>query len=97
VRSPTSPYAGEAPEDYRTRILRQVEDAADQRRRDLESQASTLKSPAARIFVWERLHQTRMPRDPAHGLVAVIAAHTGLTTEEVLDEQRARFGNTPPG
>lgn len=92
-----SPFAGEAPEDFRTRILGQQAAAAEQRRRDLADQSSTLKTPAARIFVWERLHQTRMPRDPAHVLLTVIAADTGLTTDEVLIEQRARFGAAAPG
>ena len=92
-----SPFAGEAPEDYRTRILGQQAAAAEQRHRDLADQSSALKSPAARIFVWERLHQTRMPRDPTHALIPIIAAHTGLTAEEVLIEQRARFGAPAPG
>jgi hypothetical protein len=72
-------------------MLQQQADTAERRRQDLKDQASTQKTPAARIMVWERLHQTRLPRDPAHGLVAVIAANTGLTTEEVQHEQRERF------
>ena len=84
------PFAGEAPDEFRTRILQQQADAAERRRQDLKDQASTQKTPAARILVWERLHQARLPKDLAHGLVAVIAASTGLTTEQVHDEQRER-------
>lgn len=91
ARRPHAPIAGEAPDEYRTRVLQQQADSAARRRQDLKDQASTLKTPAARIMVWERLHQTRLPRDPAHGLVAVIAANTGLTTDQIHDEQRERF------
>lgn len=97
ARRTPSPIAGEAPDEYRTRVLQQQADTAERRRQDLKDQASTLKTPAARIMVWERLHQTRLPKDPAHGLVAVIAANTGLTTEEVQDEQRERFRTLPAG
>jgi hypothetical protein len=97
ARRTPSPIVGEAPDEYRTRVLQQQSDTAERRRQDLKDQASTLKTPAARIMVWERLHQTRLPRDPAHGLVAVIAANTGLTTEEVHSEQRERFRTAPAG
>ncbi len=89
------PFAGEAPDEFRTRILQQQADAAERRRQDLKDQASTLKTPAARILVWERLHQARLPKDVGHGLVAVIAASTGLTAEQVQDEQRERFRVVP--
>ncbi len=90
-----APFAGEAPDEFRTRILQQQADAAERRRQDLKDQASTLKTPAARIRVWERLHHARLPKDIAHGLVAVIAAGTGLTAEQVQDEQRERFRIVP--
>ncbi len=89
------PFAGEAPDEFRTRILQQQAETAERRRQDLKDQSSTLKTPAARIRVWERLHQARLPKDLAHGLVAVIAASTGLTAEQVQDEQRERFPNAP--
>jgi hypothetical protein len=89
------PFAGEAPDEFRTRILQQQAATAERRRQDLKDQASTLKTPAARIRVWERLHHARLPKDMAHGLVAVIAASTGLTAEQVQDEQRERFRIVP--
>ncbi|MEO7385686.1 MAG: hypothetical protein ABIX37_01990 [Gammaproteobacteria bacterium] len=90
-----TPFAGEAPDEYRTRVLQQQADTAERRRQDLKDQASTLKTPAARIRVWERLHQARLPKEATHGLVAVIAANTGLTTEQVQDEQRERLRGVP--
>lgn len=93
-RSP-APIPGEAPDEYRSRVLQQQADTAERRRQDLKDQSSSLKTPAARILVWERLHHTRLPKDLTHGLVAVIAANTGLTTEQVQQEQRERF-RIPP-
>ena len=93
-RAPSA-FAGEAPDEFRTRILQQQADTAERRRQDLKDQASALKTPAARIRVWERLHNARLPKDLSHGLVAVIAANTGLTTDEVHHEQRERFRLLP--
>jgi hypothetical protein len=76
-------------------VLQQQADTAERRRQDLKDQSSASKTPAARILVWERLHHTRLPKDLGHGLVAVIAANTGLTTEQVHHEQRERF-RIPP-
>jgi hypothetical protein len=89
-------FAGEAPDEYRTRMLQQQAATAERRLQDLKDQSSASKTPAARIRVWERLHQARLPRELTHGLVAVIAANTGLTTEQVQDEQRERFRAAPP-
>jgi hypothetical protein len=47
-----------------------------------------------RIRIWERLHMTRLPVGPDHCLVAVIAARTRLSIEQVQAEQRQR--GTPP-
>ncbi len=93
---PSGSFAGEAPDEFRTRMLRQQAETAERRRQDLKDQSSESKTPAARIRVWERLHQARLPRELTHGLVAVIAANTGLTREQVQDEQRERFRETPP-
>lgn len=84
------PIAGEPLDDYRTRLLQQQADAAETRRQDLKEQSSPNVTPSARIRVWERLHHTRLPKESTHALVAVIAAHTGLTAEQVQDEQQER-------
>lgn len=88
------PFAGETNNDYRARIAHHQADMLEQRQRELQEQASTLNTPTVRIRIWERLHQVSLPRDPNHRLLGVIAANTGLTLDEVLDEQRLRLA--PP-
>ena len=85
------PFAGEPSDEFRTRVLRQQEEQAERRQQDLAEQSSSLNTPDARIRIWERLHEVRLPRDPAHSLIKVIAAGTGLTVEQVLEEQRQRL------
>jgi len=63
---------------------------AEKRRQELAEQRSALNPPEVRIRTWERIHQLRMPSDPAHPILDVIAVSTRLTLEEVREEQRAR-------
>jgi hypothetical protein len=84
------PIGAETIADYRARIAHQQAEAARRRQEELEEQSSTLKTPDTRIRIWERLHEVGLPRDPSHRLVDIIAANTGLTVEEVRDEQRLR-------
>ena len=63
---------------------------AEKRRQELAEQRSALNPPEVRIRTWERVHQLRMPSDPAHPILEVIAVSTRLTLEEVREEQRAR-------
>jgi hypothetical protein len=91
-RRPTPLVHDDALHDFRTRLLHQQAESAERRRRDLVEQTSDMHTPAARIRIWERLHETRLPKDPAHGLIAVIAAGTRLTVTEVRHEQSLRFG-----
>jgi hypothetical protein len=93
--------SGESGTDYRERMLMLQAEALERRQQQLQEQASPLNSPADRIRIWERLHQLELPRDPAHRLIAVIAANTGLSVEDVLTEQQARatgrVAPAPPG
>jgi hypothetical protein len=82
--------AGESTADYRTRMARIQAEALEQWQKQLAEQSSVLNSPSDRIRVWERRHQIELPRDPAHRLIKLIAANTGLSTEEVYEEQRLR-------
>jgi hypothetical protein len=84
------PRVGENNTDYRERLARLQAEALERRRQELHEQSSPLNAPAARIRIWERLHQVELPRDLAHRLIGVVAAHTGLSIEEVRDEQRRR-------
>lgn len=76
--------------DFRARLMHQQAESAARRKVDLAAQSSRLNSAEERIRIWERLHEVNLPRDPAHRLIAIIAANTGLTEDEVLDEQRRR-------
>jgi hypothetical protein len=85
------PFAGEPSDEFRARVLRQQEEQQERRQLDLAEQSSALNTPDARIRIWERLHEVRMPRDPAHSLMKVIASGTGLTLDQVHEEQRQRL------
>jgi hypothetical protein len=41
------------------------------------------------------LHAIVLPRDTAHRLIGVIAAHTGLTVAQVREEQQQRAAGPP--
>ena len=76
--------------DFRARLVHQQAEAAERRRTDLAEQCSRLKTAEERIRIWERIHEVTLPRDPAHRLVDIIAANTGLTGADVRDEQTRR-------
>src|ERR1700722_12877906 len=76
--------------DYRARLVHQQAEAAERRRVDLAEQSSRFKSAEERIRIWERIHAVTLPRDPAHRLVDIIAANTGLTDADVRGEQQRR-------
>jgi DNA-binding transcriptional regulator YiaG len=90
------PFAGETNNDYRARIAHHQAELQERRQRELLEQASTLNTPSARIRIWERLHRVSLPRDPQHRLLDVIATNTGLTIDEVRDEQRLRVAAATP-
>ncbi len=86
-----SSSAGDDPMmDFRARLVHQQAEAAERRRTDLAEQCSRLKTAEERIRIWERIHEVNLPRDPAHRLVDIIAANTGLTGADVRDEQQRR-------
>ena len=77
--------------DYRARIIKQAAEAAKQRQHDRAEQISEANSPAARIKIWESLHQMVLPQDSNHRVLRVIAARTGLSIEQIRTEQRERM------
>lgn len=82
--------AGDPHGDYRARVARlQLEDA-ERRQQALREQSSVSRTAGERIRLWERLHAVTMPRRADHALLAVIAADTGLTLDEVSAEQQQR-------
>jgi hypothetical protein len=87
---PGSMSADDLTMDFRARLMHQQAENAARRKVDLAAQSSRLNSAEERIRIWERLHEVTLPRDPAHRLIEIIAANTGLTEAEVRDEQRRR-------
>jgi hypothetical protein len=76
--------------DFRARLVHQQAEAAERRRLDLAEQSSRLKTAEERIRIWERIHEVTLPKDPAHRLVDIIAANTGLLSSDVHEEQQRR-------
>jgi hypothetical protein len=81
---------GESWADYRQRMVILQAEAVYRRQRELSEQCEPSKTASDRIRIWERLHQIDLPSNPAHRLVGVIAAQTGLAPDEVRTEQRLR-------
>ena len=90
IRYGSIPHVGESSIDYRERMALIQAEALERRQQQLDAQSSPLNTPSDRIRIWERLHQITLPRNPAHRLIAIIAANTGLSADEVLAEQRLR-------
>ncbi|MEJ0037715.1 MAG: hypothetical protein WDO68_16845 [Gammaproteobacteria bacterium] len=63
---------------------------AEKRRLALAELKSEFFSVTDRIRAWEKLHGLRLPSDSAHMVLSVIARCTGLTLDQIRDEQRAR-------
>jgi hypothetical protein len=80
------------------RLAHEEFERAEKRRRDLAEQRSELNPPEVRIRTWEKVHQLRLPADPTHPILDVIALGTRLTLVDVREEQRtraARAAKTP--
>ncbi len=73
------------------RLALDAEERLHQRQRALAEQSSTANPPDVRIRAWERVHALRMPGDAVHPVLEVIASGTGLTLEQIREEQRARL------
>jgi hypothetical protein len=82
--------AGEIIRDHRARIALEERERAERRRLELAEQQSDLSSPETRIRTWEKVHELRLPTDPDHPILDVIAVATRLTIEQVREEQDAR-------
>lgn len=72
------------------RLAHEQHEREEQRRLELAEQRSDLNSPEIRIRMWEKIHGLRLPSDPEHPIVDVIAMSTRLTIEEVHREQQLR-------
>jgi hypothetical protein len=89
-RDMTTPRTVDLVKTPAERLAHEEYERAEKRRLELAEQRSELNPPDVRIRTWERIHELRMPSDPAHPILDVIAVSTRLTLEEVREEQRAR-------
>jgi hypothetical protein len=81
------------PRDFKSRTeqLAEEEWEREQKRSQLlAEQRSDLNPPESRIRAWEQAHGLRMPLDPEHPVLDVIAVSTRLTLAQVQEEQRLR-------
>jgi hypothetical protein len=81
--------------DHRARIERAQLEAAEKRTQALIDQRSPQNPPEARVRAWEKLHQVRLPKDPSHAVLLVVAQQTGMALADVQEVQRSRA--EPPG
>jgi len=86
----TLPRTGDSVKTAAEHLANEEHERAEKRRQELAEQRSDLNPPDVRIRTWEKLHQLRMPSDPAHPVLDVIAISTRLTIEDVREEQRTR-------
>jgi hypothetical protein len=86
----TAPRPGDLVKTPAERLAHEEFERTEKRRQELAEQRSDLNPPEVRIRTWERIHALRLPSDPAHPILDVIAISTRLTLEEVRQEQRSR-------
>jgi hypothetical protein len=84
------PLPGEGNSEYRVRIAREQAERTARHQQDLDEQTSLHNTPYQRISWWERVHVMRLPKDPAHPLLDVVAKQTGLSLEQIRTEQQRR-------
>lgn len=77
-------------QDRRAAVERANEERAALRLSRIEEQSSPLLSIQERVQRWESLHGLRLPIDPNHKLIRIIALDTALTAEQVRAEQVRR-------
>ena len=88
----TLPRMGDLVKTSAESLAHEESERAEKRRQELAEQRSDLNSPDVRIRAWEKIHQLRLPSDPAHPVLYVVAVSTGLTLAQVREEQRSRAG-----
>jgi hypothetical protein len=76
--------------DYRARFERLQAESAERNARAMIDQRAPENSPEVRVRIWERLHQLRLPKSPAHAILAQVAKQTALDISQVLEVQRVR-------
>ncbi|HUN73345.1 MAG TPA: hypothetical protein VMU40_02405 [Steroidobacteraceae bacterium] len=72
------------------RLAHEERERAEWKRGQLAEQRSDANPPDVRIRTWEKLHGLRLPSDPEHPVLDVVAVSTRLTLAQVREEQSAR-------
>lgn len=86
-----APHPGsERVRTHAERLALEERERALRRRLELAEQRSDVNPPEVRIRAWEKLHALRLPQDPVHPILEVVASDTGLTLSQVRAEQSAR-------
>lgn len=78
------------------RLAFEEHERAQRRQLEVAEQHSDLNPPDVRIRMWEKVHALRLPGDPGHPVLRVVAIGTGLTLAQVQAEQRARLAARTP-
>lgn len=84
--------------DHRERLALEEEERTRRRTSQFEELRSDVNSVPVRIRAWEKMHGLRLPSDPAHPILRVIASTTGISLACLREEQQARRVKhvTPP-
>lgn len=90
------PVAHLPPHSPAERFAQEQHQRDERKRRELAEQRSDANSPDVRIRAWERLHELRLPSDPEHPVLDMIAVSTRLTLAQVREEQAARAARPQP-
>ena len=90
IKTPLQRTTSDLTKAHAERLAEEAFQRAQQRQLDLADQRSAVNSPDVRIRTWERVHALRLPSDPEHPVLDVIAFGTGLTRAQVQREQQAR-------
>ena len=76
--------------DHRERLALEEEERERKRTNQFEELRSEVNSVPIRIRAWEKMHGLRLPSDPAHPILRVIASTTGISLACLREEQQAR-------
>ena len=76
--------------EHRERLAFEEEERARKRTNQLEVLRSEVNAVPVRIRAWEKMHGLRLPSDPAHPILSVIASNTGISLACLQQEQQAR-------
>lgn len=77
-------------QDRRALVERENQERAAERLAQREKLSSPFLSSRERVALWESLHALRLPVDPRHSLVRVVAQATSLSVAEIHAEQQRR-------